>query len=142
MKRDLQIPEDVDERLWNWARYFRDRTNWGSCASAEKKFKAHSTDFAAEGWGEPVPPQQMPQVRSNAILEAAQTNDVVMQLNTLQKWSLTYFFCYPSLPRFVVLKALRKFSGRRLNWKQYLEQVDLGRLRVAACVTTFSAKRV
>lgn len=134
MKRDFEIPEEVNERLWNWARCFRDRHNFGRCASAEKNFKPHSSDFAAEGWGEPEAPKQVPQMRSNALLEASATNDAVMKLNSIQKWSLTYYFCYPSLPRFVVLKCLRKYAGQRLNWKQYLEQVDLGRLRVASQV--------
>lgn len=28
------------------------------------------------------------------------------------------------------MKAIRKYSGRRLNWKQYGEALDIARIRV------------
>jgi hypothetical protein len=130
LKRDFQIPDEVNEQLWNWGSHFRDRHSWGRCASAEKNYKPHSSDYAKEGWGEPVPPPKVAPTRSNAVLEAIKTNDLIMQLPRLQKWALTLFFCYPSLPRFVTLKILKKYAGERVTWTRYLEVVEIGRLRV------------
>jgi hypothetical protein len=124
-----ELPYEVDERLWAWGRHFRDRRSWTKCGSAEGNYKPHSDDYALEGWDAPTPPPVQPG-RSRTVLEAIETNEAVMKLMPVQKWSLTYFFCYPHLPRFVILKALRKFAGRRLTWAQYLEQVDYGRMRI------------
>ncbi len=130
------LPIEVDERLWRWGNFFRDRQRKMHCGSAEGNYKPHSDDYAAEGWGEAPPPPKTPIERPRAVLEAIETNDAVMQLSKIQKWSLTYFYCYPGLPRFVVLKCLRKYSGRRLSWKEYLDQVDIGRMHVIAIVDT------
>jgi hypothetical protein len=67
-----------------------------------------------------------------SILRAIETNGAIMQLQLVQRWALTYAYAYPGLPKFVVLRALKKFTQRRLSWQQYLDQVDIGRLRVWA----------
>jgi hypothetical protein len=131
VKRDFPIPDEIDERLWAWARYFRDRHTLGKCGSAEGNYRPHGEDFEVEGWDKPAPPQIAP-ARPGAVLEAMQTNDEIMKLSRVQKWSLTYHYCYPSLPRFVILKCMRKFAGKRLTWIQFQEQVDLARIRLSA----------
>lgn len=130
MNRDLHIPPIVDERLREWGRCFRNKKQWQTCASIEKKFQPHSEDFATEGWGDIETAPSPPPLRAGAMLDAIETNQIVMGLDRVQKWTLTYHFCYPGLPRFVILKALKKHANRRLNWTQYREQVDLGRMRV------------
>jgi len=55
-----------------------------------------------------------------------------MELPKVQRWSLTYFYCYPSLPRFRVLKMIKRWAGHSLSWKGYEEQVNLGRFRIYA----------
>lgn len=124
------LPDDIDERLWEWAWYFRDRQKLSQCKSIEHRFQATSDDFAAEGWGDT---ETAPKVRSTALYSvprAIQTHEAIQQLDRIYKWALTYGYCYPGLPRFVVLKALRKFTGRRLSWNAYLDTLDIGRMRV------------
>lgn len=128
--------EAVDERLWEWGRYFRDRGRFETCGSAEKYFRAQSEDFAAEGWGEMEKAVPVRGTRPGHVLEAIRTNEVIMRLAPAQKWGLTYHFCYAGLPRFVILRCLKKWTKRRLTWKQYLEQIDLGRMRVWAAFDT------
>ena len=127
-----EIPEIVDERLWEWGRYFRDRGRLETCGSAEKYFRAHSEDFAAEGWGEQEKAAPVKPAKPGAVLEAIRTNEVVMGLVPVQKWGVTYWYCYPGSPRFVVLRGVKRFTGHRLNWQRYLEQVEIARLRVSA----------
>ena len=122
--------EELDERLKEWAAYFKDRRRYSAIGSAEKKFQPHSEDYAKEGWGDPTPPPATPARPRNWVLRAIETNDAIMQLEPVQKWSITYAFAYPGLPRFVVLRVIKKFTGRRLTWNQYLEVVDIARMRV------------
>jgi hypothetical protein len=133
MKRDFQIPSEMEDRLWAWARFFRDRHTLGKCGSAEGNYRLSSEDSEKEGWGTPAPPQIVP-ARSASVLEAIQTNEEIMKLPAVQKWSITYHYCYPSLPRFVVLKCMRKFSGERLTWLKFQEQVDLARIRLSVAL--------
>lgn len=122
--------EEVDERLREWASYFKDRHKYSSIGSAERKFKPHSDDYAKEGWGDPAPPASYPQRPRNWVLRAIQTNDAITTLEPVHKWSLTYAFAYPNVPRFVVLRVIKKFTGRKLTWNQYLDCVDIARMRL------------
>jgi hypothetical protein len=128
----FQIPDEVDTRLREWGDYFRDRRRLARCGSAEGRFKPHSDDYAIEGWGEPGAVPQMPPRARDWVLRAIETNDAIMKLQLVQRWCVSYAFAYPNLPRFVVLRALKKFTQRRLSWQQYMDQVDIGRLRVWA----------
>ena len=61
-----------------------------------------------------------------------QTHEAVMQLVKVQKWGITYTYCYPGLPRGLVLRCMKKWTGSRVTWKVFTEQVEIGRYRVAA----------
>lgn len=136
----FQIPEECDQRLREWADYHRDRRRYLRCGSAEGRFKPHSEDFAAEGWGDPESaPNRVVARPRDWILRAIETNQAIMQLQLVQRWALSYAYAYPNLPRFVVLRAMRKFTKRHLTWQQYLDQVDIGRLRLWALLMTRSA---
>ena len=124
------LPPDLDERLWEWAHHFRDRKSLERCKSIEHRFKATSDDFAAEGWGDTDAAPRVAPARSYSLRRALETHEVIQQMDRLYKWVLTYGYCYPGLPRFIVLKALRKFTGRRLTWDAYLDTLDIGRMRV------------
>lgn len=124
------INDDLRDRLYSWARYYRDRRKLGWCGSAEGKFRRTSEDFAKEGWGEPTPPPFQAPTRHRAILEAIETNAAIVQLSTVQKWAVTYYYCFSYSPRHVVLKAMRKFTGTRLNWEQFIQHVDLAHVRL------------
>jgi hypothetical protein len=130
VKREFDIPHEVDERLAEWAWAFRDRKRLETCKSIEHRFKATSDDFAIEGWGDTESAPSVAPARSYSLRRALETHEVVQQLDRLYKWALTYGYCYPGLPRFVVLKAIRKFTGRRLTWAAYLDVLDMGRIRV------------
>lgn len=58
-----------------------------------------------------------------------------MQLPKMQKWSVTYAYCYPALPRGMVLRCMKKWVGRPVSWKIFTEQVEVARYRVAAVLT-------
>jgi len=126
--------ESVDERLREWAYFFRDRRQLNHCRSIEHRFRPHSDDFAAEGWGDMESAPQVNPGRSYAVLRALQTHDAIGQLPLVNKWAITYGFCYPYLPKFVVLRAMKKFTGRRINWKAFTEALDVGRCRVHTTV--------
>lgn len=129
MKRNL--PE-IDERLIEWAFYFRDRRRKESCRSIEHRYRPTSEDFAREGWGDP---DAVRIVKPNFILmRALQTHEAVMQLEKVQKWSITYTYCYPGLPRGMVLRVMKKWVGRPVSWKVFVEQVEIGKYRVAAII--------
>ena len=134
MKVDVDLSE-IDELLREWAYFFRDRRRLESCRSIEHRFKAHSDDFASEGWGdvEAPPPEKK---RIYILARAIQTHEALMQLPKMQKWALTYAYCYPTLPRGLVLRVMRKWVGKSVSWKVYLEQVEVGRFRVYACLKT------
>ena len=122
--------DEVDERLREWAHYFRDIKSAGHCRSIEHRFRATSDDFAAEGWGdEESAPRALP-ARSYSLRSALQTHDAIQQLDRIYKWALTYGYCYPGLPKFVVLRCMKRYANRRLNWRGYLEVLDIGRMRV------------
>ena len=130
MKRDL--PE-IDGRLREWAFYFRDRRRLERCRSIENRYRPTSEDFAAEGWGDPdAAPKSKPNF---VLLRALETHDAVMQLQKIQKWSITYAYCYPALPRGMVLRCMKKWVGRPVTWKVFVEQVEVGKYRVAAILT-------
>lgn len=132
------LPGDLDERLWEWAYFFRDRRKLEACGSAEKHYKAHSDDFAIEGWGDVEAPPRTQPAKSYRLLRALETHEQIQSLDKQYKWALTYSYCYPSLPKFIVLRLMKKYIGRHLNWKQYLDILDVGRMRV--WTTTFSEK--
>lgn len=131
MKRDdFDI---ADEFLWEWAHFFRDRRYLERCRSIEHRFQPHSEDFAKEGWGdqEAAPSQTK---KSYLMARALRTHDAVMQLPREQKWAITYRYCYPALHKNLVLRLMKKWTGRRLNWKTYEETLEIGRFRVYAWI--------
>lgn len=130
------LPKDLEDRLNSWARYFRDRRRFGQCGSAEGNFRPHSGDFAKEGWGDPAPPDPQLPARSRGILEAIETNAAIIELSATQKWAITYYYCYRHLKRHIVLKAMRKFTGRRINWEQFSEQVNSAHVRLNYMIYT------
>jgi hypothetical protein len=122
--------DDIDERLREWASYFRDRRSLESCRSIEHRYRPVSEDFAAEGWGDQDAAREPK--RTFILLRALATHDAVMQLEKAQKWSVTYAYCYPSLPRGLVLRCMKKWIGKPVSWKVFTEQVEIARYRVAA----------
>lgn len=128
MRREFNLPE-VDERLREWADYFRDRASYSKLGSAESRYKRFSGDPDTEEWGDPALALKAPKQR-DWILRAIETNDALVKLPKVNRWAITYAFAYPGLPRAIMLRCLRKFSGHRLSWAQFLEQVDIGRMRL------------
>ena len=123
----------VDERLKAWARYFKDRHHYQSCGSLEKFFRATSEVCEAEGWGEPSVPRAEAPLDLRSVL---QTHDGIHTLSQSQRWAITYGYCYPGLERWRVLKLMRKYTGRRFTWNEYLGEIEIGRFRVAAYLLT------
>ena len=140
MKRHPDIYSDVDELLREWGHFFRDRKSFERCRSIEHRFKPHSEDFAAEGWGDMDAAPSVRPARSYSILRAEKTQDAICQLDRIYRWALTYGYAYPGLPKFVVLRCMKKFTGRRLSWAAYLDVLDIGRMRLHT--TIFSANRL
>lgn len=124
------LPSDVDERLWEWAFFFRDRKKLETCRSIEKRYRATSEDFAAEGWGDTETAPSVRPARNLVLLRALETHEVIQGLDRKYKWALTYGYCYPSLPRYLTLRLMKKYTGRYLTWKTYLETMDIARMRV------------
>ena len=122
--------ESTDELLREWAHFFRDRKAFERCRSIEHRFRATSDDFAAEGWGDEEAAPSVRPARSYSVLRASQTQDAIQELDRIYRWALTYGYCYPHLPRFVVLRCMRKFTGRRLNWQGFLGTLDVARFRL------------
>lgn len=121
---------DTDERLREWAHFFRDRRSLERCRSIESRFRASSEDFSIEGWGDM---DSVPSVRpaaSYSLLRAVRTHDAVQQLDRTYKWALTFGFCYPSQPRYLVLRLMKKYTGRKFSWPAFLEALDIGRIRI------------
>ena len=138
MKREWIDLGDTDERLREWAWVFRDRHRLNRCLSLESRFRATSADFQVEGWGDM---ESAPSVRPGAsysILRAIETQDAIMELDRVYRWAITYAYCYPGLPRFVVLRCMKKWTGRRLNWKAFTEALDVARFRLHT--TAFSVR--
>ena len=125
----------TDERLREWGWFFRDRRRLERCRSIEHRFRARSDDFATEGWGDMDAAPSVQPARSYSVLRAESTHDAIMQLDRIYRWVLTYAYCYPHLPRFVVLRCMRKFTGRRLNWQSYLEALDIARFRLHTTIS-------
>ncbi len=132
--RDLIVPEETDERLREWAHFFRDIKRLNHCKSIEHRFKAVSDDFAVEGWGDMDSAPKVSPARSYSLRQALLTHEVIQQLDRIYKWALTYGYCYPSLPKFVVLRCMKKYTGRRLHWSGYCEALDIGRMRVHTAI--------
>jgi hypothetical protein len=124
---DLEI---TDDRLREWAYFFRDRGFREHCRSIEHRFRAQSEDFASEGWGDEEAAPSVRPARSYELLRALETHAAIQQLDRIYKWALTYFYCYPGLPKFVVLRCMRKYTGHRLSWSKFEEALDIGRCRV------------
>jgi hypothetical protein len=121
---------DTDQRLREWGWFYRDRKSLNHCRSIEHRFRATSEDAAVEGWGDMDAAPSVNPGRSYSVLRANQTHDAILELDRIYRWALTYAYCYPSLPRFIVLRCMRKFTGRRLNWRSYTEALEIGRFRL------------
>lgn len=128
----FHIPEEADQRLREWADYFRDRRRWLRCGSAEGRYKRFAGDPDPEGWGEPESAPRAPERPRDWVLRAIETNGVIVSLPRVQRWAVTYAYAYPNLPRFVVLRAMKKYAKRHLTWREYLDQADLARMKVWA----------
>jgi hypothetical protein len=129
------LPSECDERLKEWARYFKDRQAFGFARSIEGRFQAHSPGSWDEGWGSQsdIPP---PEPRSNVELpRVLRTHSAVMSLDRPYRWVVTYGFCYPYLERWQTLKFLRKYTGKRFSWAQYMDALDIARLRIWAALS-------
>lgn len=133
MKREqTQLPAELDERLNEWGRYFKDRHRYSRCASIEGRFNPHAPGCWDSGWGDPGAPSAiLPEIKLPRVL---QTHECVMALQTQYKWAITYAFCYPSLEKWMVLKFLKKYTGRRFSWNAYLETLEIGRVRTWAAM--------
>lgn len=130
------LPEDLDDRLWEWAYFFRNRKKLETCKSIEGRFQAHSDDFAKEGWGDVESAPVVGPAKSYRLPRANETNDAIQTLDKKYKWALTYWYCYPGLQKHVTLRLMKKYAGRWMKWIDYLEVKDIGRIRVYALLTT------
>jgi len=129
LRRDPNLSE-IEERLREWAFFMRDRRRLERCRSIEHRYRPTSEDFAREGWGDPdAAPSTKPAFFLNRAL---QTHEAVMKLPRIQKWTITYAYCYPHLPKGMVLRCVKKWVGKPVTWKLYCEQLEIGRYRVAA----------
>lgn len=140
MKRDLNVGDDT-ERMCEWGAYFRDRRRWETCKSLESKFQPGSDDYVREGWGEPEKPPAPPPRARDWVLRAMAVQDAMTALSKADGgrkyvWALTYAYAYPSLPKFVVLRLMKKYTGRRLAWNAFRDLVDIGRIRVWSLICT------
>lgn len=132
-QNELKLPSELDERLREWAHYFKDRKRYSRCASIEGRFNPFAPGCWDEGWGDPGPPQAVPP--EPKLPRVLKTHACVMGLpSKAQRWAITFGYCYPSIDRHHVLRALKKYTGRRFTWKAYLDELDSGRMRVWACV--------
>lgn len=127
----------TDERLREWAYFFRDRKQLERCRSIESRYRRHSEDGDPDGWGDEDSTPQTSPARSYQLLRALETHEAIQSLDRIYKWAITFGFAYPYLPKFVVIRAMRKYTGRRLTWKAYLEALDIGRMMVhtTICLT-------
>ena len=128
MIRESLVPPELDERLKEWARYFRDRHRYNRVQSIEGRFNPYSPGSWDSGWGEPEAPQSvLPEIKLPRVLL---THTAVHELPRLHRWAITYAYCYANLERWQVLKFIKKYTGQRISWKSYLEVVDIGRVRI------------
>ena len=131
--RPVNTPPELDDRLREWGHYFRDRFfRRRTCASAEKLFRATSDDFGPSGWGDNESAPRTQQPPSWTIRRALETHDYLHRLDLHYRWALTYAYCYPNMDKYRVLTAMRHRTRKRLNWNQFLESVDVGRIRLWA----------
>lgn len=125
---EIKIPDELDVLLIEWSRFFKDRQRFSRCASIEGLFNPYSPGAWDSGWGDQGAPRDMlPEVLMPRVLK---THACVQELPTANKWAITFWYCYPMLQRWQILKYLKKYCGRRFSWKEYMEVVDVGRLRV------------
>lgn len=120
----------TDERLREWGYFFRDRRRLETCRSIENRFRATSEDFNCEGWGDMDSAPSVRPARPYQLLRALETHEAVMGQQVIYRWVITYAYAYPNLPRFVVLRCIKKFTGRRLTWRSYLDALDIAMCRV------------
>lgn len=134
--RPIDLPDETEQRLREWAWYFRDRRyRQQTCASAEKGYRRHSGDFEGDGVGEIVAPRQTTPRGSYSVLRAIQTGECISRSVDLPgRWALTYGYCYPGLPRHVVLSSMRRRTKHRINWGRFLDLLDAARVRVHTCL--------
>jgi hypothetical protein len=129
---DLDV---TDEFLREWAHFFRDHKFREHCRSIEHRYKPHSDDYALEGWGDDEAAPSVKPGASYSLRRALTTHEAIRKLDRIYAWSITYAYCYPHLPRFVVLRCMKKYTGRRLNWKAYLDVLDIGRCRLHTTIS-------
>lgn len=122
-------PPEIDDNLKLWAAYFRDYKPTGKCGSLEGLYQRHSDDLGEEVSEEVREAPKPPRPR-DWVLRAIDTHEVIQTLDVKYRWALTYAYCYPSLPKFVVLRLMKKYTGRQYRWDRYLEMVDVARMRV------------
>lgn len=133
---EIKLPDELDERLKEWARFFKDRHRYSRCASIEGRFNAHAPGSWDEGWGDPGPPQApLPEIVVPRVLK---THACIQGLHKPGKWAITLGYCYPGLQRWLVIKIMKKYSGRRFTWNQYLDELEVARVRVWACIDAAS----
>jgi len=138
---ESRVPPELDERLNQWATYFRDRHRYSRCGSAEGRFNAHAPGSWDSGWGDVEASGSVPrELKLSRVLE---THACVQGLpDKAQRWCVTYAYCYPHLEKWMVLKFLKKHTGRRFSWKQYLECLEIGRVRIWAQLTIHSGSGI
>ena len=125
---EISIPDELDERLIEWSRYFKDRHKFNRCKSLEGGFNPYAPGAWDSGWGDPgAPTAILPDIVLPRVLK---THACIQELPKANKWAITFGYCYPGLERWQVLKSLKKYCGRRFTWKEYLEVLDVARLRV------------
>ena len=127
--KPYELPDDIDEDLWLWASYFRDYRPTGRCGSLEGLYKRHSDDLSEEVSEEVREAPKPPRPR-NWILRAIATHELIAQLDRKYKWALTYAYCYPSLPKYITLRLMKKYTGRQVSWKAFMDLVDIARMRI------------
>lgn len=124
MDRDFQ---DIDELLREWGFFFRDIRRREACRSIEHRYRRTAEEGDPEGWGMPAPVQQY---KTYILRRAETTHEAIQQLDKKYKWALTYAFCYPFLKEAVVLRLMKKYTGHRLNRRQYEDMLLVARSRV------------
>jgi hypothetical protein len=132
-REEVKLPEELDERLREWARYFKDRRRYTRCQSIEGRFNPFAPGSWDAGWGDPGAPQGV--LPAIVLPRVLRTHACVMGLpERSQRWAVTLRYCYPGLERFQILKIIRKYSGKRQSWKRHEEDLDIARMRVWACL--------
>ena len=134
MIRESLVPPECDELLNEWARYFKDRHRYNRAKSIEGMFNPYAPGAWDTGWGDPGAPEYIkPDVKVPRVLL---THAAIQELPKSQKWSVTFGYCYPNLERWMVLKSLKKYCGRRFTWSGFLDELDIGRVRVWARINS------